>query len=267
MKVIDCAVSAAAVIPALKKAGINVVVRYFGLASSWKTADKAECNALRKAGIDLVTVYETTATMMVGSNAHADGVAGAKTAKAGIIAAGGPANAFVYFACDTNTQNHTAVEAYLKGAAEVLGASRVGIYGSYDVCAHALANHSAAKAWQTLAWSSGKRLATAALYQQNGAKPYNLGIDYDWNIVQSVDVGQWGYVVAAPKPVPVPTATPYNRIVWGFPTAYARLNPSIASRVLKTLANGDKVTAVPGGTILWAKTTVGYILRTRLRTI
>jgi len=67
-----------------------------------------------------------------------------------------------------------------------------------------------------------------------------------------------------PKPVITPSA--YNRVVWGFPTAYARLNPSIASRVLKVLNKGDKVLAIPGGTALWAKTTVGYILRTRLRT-
>ena len=261
MKVIDCAANAATVIPALKRAGIDVVVRYFG-ASSWKNATKGECSALRKAGIDLAAVYETTATMMLAG--HAAGVSGAKIAKTSIIAAGGPVDAFIYFACDTDTQNHAAVEAYLAGAAEVISKGRVGIYGSYDVCNHALLNHAAAKAWQTLAWSGGRRLATAALYQQNGAKPYSLGISYDWNIPQSADVGQWGYK----PPVTAPPKEPaYNRVVWGFPTAYIRLNPNIRSRAEETVHKGDKLIAIPGGTVLWAKTTRGYILRTRIRTI
>jgi len=260
MKVIDCAANAATAIPALKRAGVDVVVRYFG-AASWKNATKGECVALRKAGIDLAAVYETTATMMLGG--HDAGVHGAKIAKLSIIAAGGPADAFIYFACDTDTQNHAAVEAYLAGAAEVIGKGRVGVYGSYDVCNHALLNHAAAKAWQTLAWSDGKRLATAALYQQNGAKPYNLGISYDWNLVQAADVGQWGY---KPPVTPPPMEPAYNRVVT-WVSAYLRLNPNVHSKVLATVHKGDKLRAIPGGTVLWAKTTRGYILRTRIRTI
>jgi len=151
----------------------------------------------------------------------------------------------------------------VEGAAEVIGKNRVGIYGSYDVCNHALLNHAAAKAWQTLAWSGGKRLATAALYQQNGAKPYSLGISYDWNLVQADDAGQWGYRPPVPKPAPGPA---YNRVVI-FAKAYIRLNPSIRSRVEETVHKGDKLIAIPGGTVLWAKTTRGYILRTRIRKV
>ena len=77
-------------------------------------------------------------------------------------------------------------------------------------------------------------------------------------------------VAAKPKPVPVtPTATPVpNRMVWGFPTAYIRLNPSTASRVEEVVHKGDKLVAVPGGTVLWARIDKrGYILRTRIKNI
>jgi hypothetical protein len=237
MKVIDCAVHASPVIPALKKAGINVVVRYFGH-PSWKTATKAECEALRHAGIDLAAVYETTADMMLAG--HAAGVAGAKIAHAAIVDCGGPADAFVYFACDTGTQNHAAVEAYLKGAAEVLGASRVGIYGSYDVCNHALSNHAAAKAWQTLAWSNGKKLKAAALYQHNGYYPVRLGISYDWNEVQAPDVGQWGYKPPTPPAPPKPPTVP--RVVNTTIRMALRSRPTMLSRALVVIPKGSAIT-------------------------
>ena len=204
MKAIDCAATTTKAIPALKKAGITHVIRYFG-APSWKDATKAECDALKKAGIGIASVYETVATMVL--QGRAAGVSGAKTAKAAIISCGGPSNPFVYFACDTNTTNFAAIAQYLAGAASVLGANKVGIYGSYEVCANALFAKSAAKAWQTKAWSANKRLTTAALYQDNGSKAYgDLGISYDVDLVQAADFGQWGY--AAPVPVPVPVPVP-----------------------------------------------------------
>jgi hypothetical protein len=261
MKAIDCAANASKVIPALKKAGISVVIRYFG-APSWKNATKSECVALRKADLDLAAVYETTATMML--LGHPAGVSGAKTAKAAIVVCGGPADAFIYFACDTATENHAAIEAYLAGAAEVLGKDKVGIYGSYDVCDHALKAHAAAKAWQTLAWSDGKRLASASLYQHNGSKEYgSLGISYDVDYVLATDVGQWGYKAPVTPPVMEPA---YNRVVT-FAKAYIRLNPNVHSHVEEIVHKSDKLIAIPGGTVLWALTTRGFILRTRIRKV
>ena len=74
----------------------------------------------------------------------------------------------------------------------------------------------------------------------------------------------------SPKPVVVKpdlTLAP-NRMVWGFSTAYIRLNPSTASRVEEVVHKGDKLVAVPGGTVLWARIDKrGYILRTRLKNI
>jgi len=58
----------------------------------------------------------------------------------------------------------------------------------------------------------------------------------------------------------------YNRVVT-FAKAYLRLNPNVHSKVLATVHKDDKLRAIPGGTVLWARTTRGYILRTRIRTI
>ena len=233
MKVIDCT-STGKSIPTLKKAGITAVIRYFGIAS-WKNATRGECNALKDAVIDIAAVYETTNTMML--QGRAAGAAGAKVAKDAILACGGPANPFVYFACDTDTSSYAKVNDYLTGAASVLGAGKVGIYGSYDVCANALKAKAATKAWQTLAWSNGKRLASAALYQDNGSKAYgNLGISYDVDLVQAADFGQWGYT---PVPVPGPVG---ETITLASSKAHAhRLEGYILSGSLRPLLSGASV--------------------------
>ena len=83
----------------------------------------------------------------------------------------------------------------------------------------------------------------------------------------------------APIPTPAPTPAPvasetvpptapsaYNRVVT-YPEAYIRLNPNVHSRVDAKVFKGDKLRAIPGGTRLWAKTTRGFILRTRVKTI
>lgn len=196
---IDCATNTTSYIPKLKDANIDIVIRYFG-SSAWKCAARAEVKALKAAGIDIAAVYETTADMMLGG--YAAGVKGAKAVKSSLTAVEAPANAFVYFACDTDTQDYAAVEAYLDGASSVLGVARVGIYGSYDVCKQALAGGHASKAWQTRAWSHGKLLPSAALYQsENHSTAYgDLGFAYDINLVQAEDVGQWGYVMPTAEP-------------------------------------------------------------------
>lgn len=174
----------------LKKAGVGIVIRYVGSAK-WKSLTRKEADALRKAGIDIAAVYETSATWMLGGRAA--GVSAAKKARAAVVACGGPRTPFVYFACDTGTNRYSTVNACLQGAASVLGADHVGVYGSYSVCASALKSGFATKAWQTEAWSGGKWLAAAALYQPARSFDGGLGIDYDSNHLRADDVGQWGY--------------------------------------------------------------------------
>jgi hypothetical protein len=206
-RAIDAAVNTAPHSPRIKAAGVKVVLRYFGSAA-WKCATKAECAALKKAGIDVAAIYETTADMMLKGGATA-GIAAAKTVRTAIENAGGPHTPFVWFACDTDTSNYAAVNTWLKGAAQVLGANKVGIYGSGAVVASALKSGYATKGWiaQSTGWRGYKnRPAGLALLQ--GFKAYgDLGFDYDANDMLMDDIGQWGYV-AAPVPVPVPVPVP-----------------------------------------------------------
>jgi photosystem II stability/assembly factor-like uncharacterized protein len=188
--VIDYSSGFAASTPArLKRAGVGVVIRYVG-SSTWKCLTPSEASALRAAGIDIATVYESTAGWMLGG--HNAGVAAAKAARAAIVADGGPKRPFVYFACDTDTNDYSAVNAALKGGQSVLGADKVGIYGGYAVCQSAIKSGSAAKAWQTVAWSNGQVLKQAALLQLIPRELGNLGVDYDSNVRHAADVGQWG---------------------------------------------------------------------------
>ncbi|MDR3687464.1 MAG: YCF48-related protein [Coriobacteriia bacterium] len=174
----------------LRRADMGVVVRYVG-AKQWKSLTRKEADTLRAQGIDIAAVYETKATWMLAGRKA--GVSAAKTARAAIIKCGGPRKPFVYFACDTATHNYAAVNACLRGAASVLGADHVGIYGSYPVCASALKSGYATKAWQTEAWSGGKVLPQAVLYQTAHRFNGGLGIDYDSNFLRADDIGQWGY--------------------------------------------------------------------------
>jgi hypothetical protein len=177
----------------LKKRGVKIVVRYSGYQSgvyAWKNLTKGEADALRKNDIDIVSVYETSASWMRGG--YPAGVRAAKIAKADVIANGGPKNPFVYFACDEDASYTGQVNAALNGATQVLGRDKVGIYGGYTVVEGALKTHSAAKGWQTMAWSQGKVAKGIALYQT--IKPYAgaLGLDYDSNFPKTDDIGQWG---------------------------------------------------------------------------
>jgi photosystem II stability/assembly factor-like uncharacterized protein len=169
---------------------VGIVVRYVGSAK-WKCLTKREATLLRRAGIDIAAVYETKAAWML--SGYRAGVTAAKRARAAVRACGGPRTPFVYFACDVATKRYSRVNDCLRGAASVLGRDHVGIYGSYSVCDNALKSGWATKAWQTEAWSYGKSLSSAALYQNARRCDGSLGLDYDSNFARTEDVGQWGY--------------------------------------------------------------------------
>jgi photosystem II stability/assembly factor-like uncharacterized protein len=187
----------------LKNAGVGVVIRYVGTAP-WKCLSPGEAEALQREGIDVATVYESTAGWMLGGRDA--GIAAARAARTAVIADGGPAQPFIYFACDIDTSDFANVNAALAGAQSVLGAENVGIYGSYSVCSSALKTNSAAKAWQTVAWSHGQLLPEATMLQLIPQTLGDLGLDYDANVRYQADIGQWG-LARSPATSPTPAAT------------------------------------------------------------
>jgi hypothetical protein len=71
----------------------------------------------------------------------------------------------------------------------------------------------------------------------------------------------------SPAPVVVKVITPTPNRVVTYPEAFIRLNANTKSKVLATVHKDDKLIAIPGGTVLWALTTRGFILRTRIRKV
>lgn len=135
------------------------------------------------------------------------GVADARTALRLHAAAGGPPSAPIFFSIDedidADTWNTVAVE-WLRGINSVLGVDRTGVYGHYNVCGWAIADGVIGRstsdghwwAWQTRAWSGGRRDPRAVLYQAvvvSGSEPGIAmgGTHVDENQVLAADFGQW----------------------------------------------------------------------------
>lgn len=199
-----CDFSATAPSPsALKQAGIKFVCRYLSTVGNPKNLTELELAGYRAAGIDVVVVFETTASRALGG-----GVAGAEDARSAqqqLVGLKIPA-APVYFAVDFDAKPSVqpSINAYLKGAASVLGGSRVGVYGGYYVVSRALNAGACRYAWQTYAWSGGLWDPRAHLRQfRNGVRLAGIVVDMDE--ARFADFGQ----VAAPV---VPVAVRRRRL-------------------------------------------------------
>jgi hypothetical protein len=182
----------------VKALGYGAVARY--LFASTKGITKAEAIAIRAAGLGLVVVYESYARRAI--EGWAVGVADGKTALALARNIGFPENRPLYFAVDfaPTVVELVYIDAYLKGAASVIGLSRVGVYGSYAVVEHCHSVQSARWYWQTYAWSGGRvSVHTHFLQYKNGQVV--AGALVDLNKSKQADFGAWMPVTTAPVPV------------------------------------------------------------------
>lgn len=155
---------------AIKDAGKEFVMRYIPYSGDQgKGLTLDELDDLRANGLAVGLVFETTA-----GRALAGGAAGQFDAGLALTAAnalGFPDDQPIYFAVDFDAQpsDFALIDAYLMGASWVLGAERVGVYGSHAVIEHCHATSTAAFFWQTYGWSGGKKSSLADIYQyQNG---------------------------------------------------------------------------------------------------
>lgn len=177
---------------AIKNAGYSFVVRYLttgGPGLPGKLLTRHEFAALQAAGVGVVLNWETSADRMRGG--WEAGVSDAQTA-AGIVAGlGVPDHRPIYFSADWDASEteQQCIDDYLRGAATVLGAGRVGVYGSYYVVKRALDNGSARWGWQTGAWSGGNREPRAHIFQRIGFAHVD-GVECDVNEACAEDIGQ-----------------------------------------------------------------------------
>lgn len=162
----------------------------------------AEFDALMNAGVDVFLYWQTTTNWMLGG--FTAGVAGAINAQNNIVRAGMPDKMPVYFACDFDASlgQQAAIESCLRGAASIIGADRVGLYGGYWVIDRAMRSGAAAWFCQTSAWSGGAIHEGIHLYQYAYNKYVN-GTNCDWVRAYQPQYGQASSYLKPAYPAPI----------------------------------------------------------------
>lgn len=180
---------------AIRAAGFDFVVRYLsegGPSLPGKILTPAEAEDLRAHGVSIVSNWETTAARML--DGYGAGVTDARAGLARVLRCGGRPDRPIYFSADFDStpQQQAAINAYLEGAASVLGVANVGIYGGYWSVSRALDAGVATWAWQTIAWSGSNREPRAQLFQ-TGRQVIVDGVECDVNETDRIDFGQWDF--------------------------------------------------------------------------
>ncbi|CAM3751919.1 DUF1906 domain-containing protein [Cohnella lubricantis] len=179
----------------------------------WKRLTRAEAEAITAAGMQVVSVFETTANRPAGGAVYgnSDGVAALKEAQA----IRQPQGSAIYFAVDYDAQpgDYDAIEAYLKAAAAQIPGYEAGVYASYAVVEEMAKRKACKHFWQTYAWSRGKESSYANLYQyRNNVQVAGVEVDLNrsygnegwWNTNTNTSPAQ----TPSSSPTPNPSASP-----------------------------------------------------------
>jgi LysM repeat protein len=164
----------------LKAAGIEYVGRYLG--DSWKTIGEKEADVLVKAGLKIISIWETNPTY-ARYFSEDKGFLDGKQAFSFAKSIGQPEGSAIYFAVDYDAQttDMQAILSYFYGVRESLGKDyKVGIYGSFAVLEMLHRSNAVDCYWQTAAWSSGK-VADFIDILQFGFNKKIAGIPVDYN--------------------------------------------------------------------------------------
>lgn len=153
-----------------------------------KNLSRVEAVRMSRAGIDLVCVWESTATRARAG--FAAGVADAREAWRQAVADGMPAHGVpIYFAVDEDVTGRDVAD-YFRGVASYLGVHRTGAYGGIRVIAGLFNAGLIAFGWQTYAWSGGQWDKRAQLRQvHNGHRIGGVDSDDDRSVADQF--GQW----------------------------------------------------------------------------
>jgi hypothetical protein len=178
MKGFDCSTPLTAkTAAAFAAAGYSFVGRYL-VPSGWKALTMAEAELINQAGIDIVSVFETTANRALGGRTAGinDGYTAIEVAKQ----IRQPEGSTIYTAVDldvTSAQMPTVLE-YIRGFSEATPRYNTGVYGSYSVIEAAKAERVCSRFWQTYAWSRGNKADGIHIYQYKNDITVNvIGVD------------------------------------------------------------------------------------------
>jgi hypothetical protein len=222
---------------ALKAAGKHFACRYGGPGSDSKQLHASELKELRAAGIDVVANAEGAANGFRGTSA---GKSWAQQAIDHFGPLGIPDGRPIYFSVDWDAGpgDWADIDAALHGAASIIGASRVGVYGSYDVMQHCRTNGTARWFWMTYAWSGGRTPPSYVhLYQYKNGQRIG-GSDCDFTRALLPDYGQWGYQEDSMSFID--TQDDFNKAM----NAWAGTSAG-ATALCKAVLNTDNVIAAP----------------------
>lgn len=234
----------------VKAAGYDFVIRYLAEYGGGKEISQAEAQQIRNAKLGLALVYEQRANNALGGRAA--GKHDAQVALKQAEAIGFPDDRPIYFAVDWDATpaQQGVIDEYLRGAAEVIGAGRVGVYGGYWICKRCKENGSAKWFWQTYAWSGGNKLDGMHIYQYLNGQNI-AGAEVDLNETFASDYGAWTdqapstHVEQPAKPEPARPVTDGYRIqkgdtFWDLEKAHGwahgtlqQLNPTVEPRELQ----------------------------------
>lgn len=180
VKGIDCSSPLTASTAAkIANQGYDFAARYLVPSSyAWKRLTPAEAEAITVAGMQIISVFETTANRPAGGATAglADGKAALKEAR--LI--GQPTGSAIYFAVDYDAQpkDFDEIEQYLKAAAEQIPGYAAGVYGSYSVVEEMARRKACDCFWQTYAWSYGNKSGHANVFQyKNNVSVGGVAVD------------------------------------------------------------------------------------------
>ncbi|NOU93692.1 DUF1906 domain-containing protein [Paenibacillus sp. LMG 31456] len=176
----DCATPLTAQTAAAFSAdGYEFVCRYL-VPSGSKRLTSNEAILISQEGLQIVSVFETTADRALGGRAA--GLADGATALEVAAQIGQPEGSTIYFAVDfdaTSAQMPVVIE-YVRAASEATPAYNTGVYGSYAVVEAVSSAGACSRFWQTYAWSGGQRSAANNIYQyQNDIRVNGIDVDLD----------------------------------------------------------------------------------------
>ncbi len=182
----------------IKAHGYKGVMRYLSPGPNAKNLTEAEKFALLNAGLSIGVVWETVANRAAqgfDAGAHDAQLANGQADSLAI-----PESVTIYYAVDFDAVP-SVVRPYFLGVMSV-HRRPVGVYGGYSVCEAILDDGLAAMAWQTVAWSGGRHLERAVLYQRADRAPVPIP-GTDVNDCLAPDWGQWPRPGPAPQPPPL----------------------------------------------------------------
>lgn len=188
---IDCATRlTSATAQALKAAGVSYVGRYLGPETNRKTMQASEAQTILAAGLNLWSIWETDPTR-AGYFTATQGTSDAKTAAMYAESVGQPKGTAIYYTVDYDAQprDYPAVLLYFKAIRAANNGYKVGAYGHYGVLSYLKENGAADYYMQTCAWSNGKVVPFAHIYQnQVNTSVAGISVDRDQIIL---DPGGW----------------------------------------------------------------------------